>query len=190
MFLGKLLLFAFRAQSKKPTRSSPDNSVKRLIFDNKEMIMCVDFDGPVIIDNIHLLKKINSSDSTPVAALNQYIVEPINYMSRVQELKMTDVEDRCYEKVYKNACCKQIKIDLDGYCFNDKDIYLLKLQPLNSDEDLFTEEFVYTDGTFEHRSSSKDSSHRWYASSWPWIAIGFIILSAILFLLLLRLLCC
>lgn len=191
MFLGSLWSLILAASCKSnPTRDSPDSSVRRLIFDNKTGTMCVDFDGPIIIDNIHLLKKVNDSGrSIPVTALNEYVVEPEDYASRVQDLKEADIRDKSFGKIYKNACCKQIKIDLDDKYFNDKDVFLLKLQPLNSQDDLYTEEFVYADGTFEHWSSSH-SSHRWYASSWPWIAIGFIILSAILLLTLLRLLCC
>lgn len=191
MFLGNLALLVLVALCKRLTKESPESSVKRLVFNNKDGVMCVDFDGPIIIENVQLLKKVNNSDSTAVKILNDDIIYPEDYMSKVQKVKQTDVNDEDYKRTYQDACCKQIKIELDKNDFKEDDVYLLMLHPLNTeDNDLYTEEFVYSNGKYGHKSSSHSHGHRWYASSWPWIAIAFIILSAILLLLLLRLLCC
>jgi len=174
-----LLVLGVHAASTKVQRQSPDSSCKRLIFNNDNDTVVVDFTSPVIIDSVVLLKKKGEDDSAAVATLDNYILSPANYLDTVQDLKMEDdPASKSYAKLYKESLVDKITMELPTDSFDDKSVYLLNIRPWNNDSEIFTEEFVYEDGKFVHKSM-ESSRHRWYASSWPWIAIGFIILFAL-----------
>lgn len=160
--------------------------VKSLIFDNINNSVMLEFSEPIVVDNIFLMKKINDDElCVPVASLNEDIIFPAHYQENVKKLKETDPESKKYPAIKNKAEATRMEVLLSEDVFDNKHSYILKITVLDEDTDIYSEEFVYNEKGFEHKSSS--DNNRWYSSPWPWIAIGFIILTA---LLLLKVICC
>ena len=156
--------------------------VKSLIFDNANSSVTIEFSEPTIIENIFLMKKVGSEEDlcVPVESLNEDIVAPPSYLKHVQKLKNTDPDSKKYPAYEKKVSIDRMDVLLSQDVFDEKNSFLFKIITLDEENELYSEEFVYTENGFEHKSSS--DSHRWYSSPWPWIAIGFIIFSALLIL--------
>lgn len=161
--------------------------VKTLIFDNVNNSVMIEFSEPIIVENVFLMKKIDKDDiCVPIASLNDDILFPSDYFQHVEKFKKIDPESKKYLPAKRRVETSRMEVLLSQEVFDQKEAYLFKVITFEEENEIYTEEFVYSDNSgFEHKSSSDKS--RWYASSWPWIAIGFIIITA---LLLLKIICC
>lgn len=157
-------------------------SVRSLIFDNANSGVSIEFSEPVVIENIFLMKKMGDQEDlcVPVASLNQDILAPSGYMKNVEKLKNMNPESKKYKPLKQKVEVTRMDIQLSPDVFESKNSYVFKIITLDEEDEMYSEEFVLTGNGFEHKSASDGSS--WYASPWPWIAIGFIIFSALLIL--------
>lgn len=162
-------------EKKDPKLSSPDSTVKMIIFDDSNVV--ITFGESVIVDDVLLLKRTNESDSHVVKNLKTSMENSREYIKKIQTLNMSinNTDSKTYDKAYKNALVSQIKINLDINDFEEDDVYLFKIKTWNNDEEMYTEEFVFNGDEFEHLLLAENEG-KWYKSIWFWIAMAVLVL--------------